>query len=95
MSQGTAPDQPEQLLTLLRDIHLPPSPPWWETPLPLYALTAIIVLFVAFWIWAKRERARPRREALRALAELRSRLGANKGRVAAEASTLLRRLAIQ
>ena len=95
MSQRIAPDQSEPLLELLRDIHLPPSPPWWETPISVYAVTALVVLFVALWVWVERERARPRRGALRALAELRSHLGTNQGDVAADVSTLLRRLAIQ
>lgn len=47
----------------LRDVHLPPSPPWWP-PAPgwwlLFAVLLSILVFVLAWRW----RARRRRRAL-------------------------------
>ncbi|MCX7515074.1 DUF4381 family protein [Frateuria hangzhouensis] len=60
-----APDGPE-----LRDIHLPPAPPWWP-PAPGWWLLAVLGLLLALgaaWLW---RRALPlRRQRARLLGEL-------------------------
>lgn len=55
---------------VLRDIHLPPAPPWWP-PAPGWWLLAILVLLLlagALLVW--RRAARTRRQRARTLAEV-------------------------
>ena len=86
-------------LSGLRDIHLPPTPPWWP-PAPgwwLLALAAlaVVIVDVRFALHAWR-RGRGRRAALRALEVLRRRLreGESPHVLTAELSTLMRRAAM-
>ncbi len=90
---------PMDPLSGLRDIHLPPLPPWWP-PAPGWWILALLGL-AAFGYgihqglraWRRR---RPRRAAVRAVAELRRRLqsGESPEVVTAELSTLVRRAAM-
>lgn len=51
---------------VLRDIHLPPAPPWWP-PAPgwwLLAVLALLLLSAAAWFWRRRRRLRKQRRLL-------------------------------
>ena len=86
-------------LAALRDIHLPPEPGLWP-PAPGWWLLALLLLLIAgglaMWRMRARRHHRPQREALLALAALRTELaeGAAPHRVAAESTSLLRRVAL-
>lgn len=86
-------------LSALRDIHLPPPPRLWP-PAPgwwVFSIVAIaaVVFGVRFALAAWR-RGRPRRAAVRAMAELRSRYESGEAPdvLTAELATLLRRAAM-
>jgi len=82
----------------LRDIHLPPAPPWWP-PAPgwwlLAALTVLVLLGVA-WAWRRRARLqRQRRQLLDELARLEAQhvRDGDAAALAAALQQLLRRVA--
>lgn len=90
---------PMDPLSGLRDIHLPPLPPWWP-PAPGWWVVALLGLVAlgyavhtALRLW---RRTRGRRAAVRTLAELRRRYqrGESAEILTAELSTLLRRAAM-
>ena len=86
-------------LAALRDIHMPPEPGLWP-PAPGWWLLALLLLLIAggaaVWRIRARRLHRPQREALLALAVLRTELaeGAAPHRIAAESTSLLRRAAL-
>ncbi|RUL64080.1 DUF4381 domain-containing protein [Dyella dinghuensis] len=55
---------------VLRDVHMPPSPPWWPPAPGWWVLLAIacVALFIAFLLYRRWRRARMRRQQI--LAEL-------------------------
>jgi hypothetical protein len=58
MRRLPAPDGPA-----LRDIHLPPAPPWWP-PAPGWWMLAVLLLMAAIagvWLWLRARRERRRR----------------------------------
>jgi hypothetical protein len=82
----------------LRDIHLPdpvpfwpPAPGWW-----MLALSIVLLLVIAVWLWKRHRRTAYRRVALKELRSLRQALanGQAGSPIIAELSILLRRAAI-
>lgn len=82
------------LAALLRDIHLPASPPWWP-PQPGWWLVALVLLAVGLW-WLRRLPAW-KREALARLdaAEADYARHGDTARLLADLSVLLRACALQ
>ncbi len=86
-------------LSELRDIHLPPPPPLWPPAPGWWLLCLVAIAAVVFGVrsaLAAWRRGRPRRAAVRAMAELRGRYerGETPDDVTAEVATLLRRAAM-
>jgi len=90
---------PGDPLADLRDIHLPPEPPWWP-PAPGWWLLALVAIAALAWAVAallRRHRAlAPRRAALRALDAIEERAAAGESpqEILAELSAVLRRFAL-
>lgn len=83
---------------VLRDIHLPPSPPWWPPAPGWWLLAALIVLLLAVAGLGWRRHARVRRKRARILAEvdeLAGRYPDDAQALAAGLHQLLRRIARQ
>ncbi|MGE0385258.1 MAG: DUF4381 domain-containing protein [Gammaproteobacteria bacterium] len=85
----------------LRDIHLPPAPPWWPPAPGWWVLAALALLALALIAYRiRRHRRAPRARVVRAarvaLARLRSEFAAHRDpqRLAADLSVLLRRIAL-
>ena len=90
---------PMDPLSGLREIHLPPPPPSWP-PAPGWWALALLVI-VAVMVGLRRvvlswRRGRPRRAAVRAIAQLRNRFQSGEAPdvLSAELATLLRRAAM-
>nr|MDQ2734723.1 DUF4381 domain-containing protein [Pseudomonadota bacterium] len=82
----------------LRDIHLPPAPPFWP-PAPGWWIVAAVVLALAAWgshaAWRQLRLRRERRRVMEVLARLESGLVSERSPDAlANVSVLLRRLAL-
>ena len=90
----------EQLLSQLRDIHLPATVNWWPLAWGWWLLSAIAataVLLYVVWRWRRRRRAnRPSSLALLEVQALSRRYesGENAAVIIAELSVLLRRVAL-
>ncbi|MCP5151254.1 MAG: DUF4381 family protein [Ectothiorhodospiraceae bacterium] len=86
-------------LAALRDIHLPPAPSAWP-PAPGWVALAVLVAALLAWLghlgWRRWRAGRPRRFALRRLADIARREAAGEDRLLllAELSALLRRTAL-
>jgi hypothetical protein len=63
--QPSAPDGP-----VLRDIHLPPAPPWWPPAPGWWLLSALVLLLLAGGVLAWHRARRRRRYRARVLAEV-------------------------
>lgn len=99
-ASASAPATPAPAGPVLRDIHLPPAPPWWPPAPGWWALLAIVlVALVLSWWLLRRRRLRREREAAAAagmLAEvdaIERTHAAQPQRLAAELHQLLRRAA--
>ncbi len=82
----------------LRDIHLPDTVPWWP-PAPgwwLLAVSCLLLAYIAWHLLKRRKQKRLQRLALEELAQIETAFQSHqdKGRVARELSTLLRRVCI-
>lgn len=80
----------------LRDIHLPPAPPWWPPAPGWWLLLATLVAGIAFYFWWRRRvRGSALMDAQLVLLELRGRAPDGDVRVLLQdLSVLLRRLAV-
>jgi len=99
-ASASAPATPAPAGPVLRDIHLPPAPPWWPPAPGWWALLAIVLVALALsWWLLRRRRLRREREAAAAagmLAEvdaIERTHAAQPQRLAAELHQLLRRAA--
>lgn len=80
-------------LSQLRDIHLPPPVSWWPPAPGWWAVATLVLLLIVLttWLLSRHRRNRWRRQALAALAQLRS---TDDALLLRELSVLLRRIAI-
>ena len=59
------PQPPASNGPVLRDIHLPPAPPWWPLAPGWWVLAAMLLLLVAAtWLWRRHRLLRKRRRLL-------------------------------
>jgi LPXTG-motif cell wall-anchored protein len=77
---------------LLRDIHQPPSPPWWPPAPGWWLLIAGVALLIAGWCWLRWRRRRHAQVFARLFDEAMTRASTPGARIAAM-SELLRRAA--
>lgn len=90
---------PMNPLSELRDIHLPPPPPWWPPAPGWWVVSVVAIALLVFGVRFARvawRRGRPRRAAVRAIEELRSRYDSGEATdiLTAELAILLRRAAM-
>jgi hypothetical protein len=92
------PSPPASTGPVLRDIHLPPAPPWWP-PAPGWWLLAALALLAGMalaWLWRRQRRLRQRRRQWLDELELHAQRHARDGDAAVLAASLqqlLRRVA--
>lgn len=87
---------PEQAGPVLRDIHLPPDPPWWPPAPGWWALAALVVVTLLVGAWLMHRRRVRRRQWQAVLADvdaLERAHGDSPQRLAAALHDLLRRAA--
>lgn len=90
---------PMNPLSELRDIHLPPAPPWWPPAPGWWVVSVVAMALLVFGVrFARRawRRGRPRRAAVRGIEKLRSRHHSGEAAdvLTAELATLVRRAAM-
>ncbi|WP_049622465.1 DUF4381 family protein [Frateuria defendens] len=83
---------------LLRDIHLPPAPPWWPPAPGWWALLALLLVLALVGAWRWRRARGQRRLRTRVLAELDALAAGHEGDdglLAASLHQLLRRMVLR